>query len=398
MMRKILKTTFILAILSLNVCYASRIKDLTSVAGVRDNQLVGYGLVVGLDGTGDKTTQSPFTQQTFRNMLTQFGIKVPTNVNFELKNVAAVSISAKLPPFSKAGQRIDITISSLGNATSLRGGELLMAPLRGADNQVYAVAQGAVVVSGFGAQGADGSKVTVNSLSTGRVPNGATVESTIIPPFVKNGIVTFQLNNPDFTTADRIASLINYQFKRPIAKTIDATSINVDLRPYVKPKYSAAVYSTPTFKDELSEEVEPPMMKNLGEYVRYIAKIENFLVTPDTTRARIIVNSRTGTIVIDENVLISAVAVAHGNLSVVVSEKPFVSQPQGFSQGQTVTGSASDINVNQTQNRAFVLQAGTSLKDLVDEINRVGAAPGDIISILEAVKAAGALHADLEVI
>jgi flagellar P-ring protein precursor FlgI len=370
-----------------------RIKDLTSVAGVRDNQLVGYGLVVGLDGTGDKTTQAPFTQQTFRNMLTQFGIKLPNGINFELKNVAAVAISAKLHPFAKPGQTIDVNVSSIGNSTSLRGGELLMTPLRGADNQIYAVAQGSVVVSGFGAQGADGSKVTVNTTSSGRIPNGATIEAAITAPFVKNGIVTFQLNEPDFTTADRIAKVINKKFRRIIAKPSDASSIDVNLQSYI-PNSTTVIRD---YKDEAMG-LAPSHAENLGPYVKYISSIENLTLDPAATRARIIVNSRTGTIVIDQNVMISAVAVAHGNLSVVVSERPFVSQPNALAAGNTVSGTASDINVNQTQNRAFVLKAGTSLKDLVDEINRVGAAPGDIIAILEAVKAAGALHADLEVI
>lgn len=371
----------------------SRIKDLVDIAGVRENQIVGYGLVVGLDGTGDKISQSPFTQQSFRNMLVQFGIRLPQSLNFDLKNVAAVAVSAKLPPFAKLGQNIDVNVSSLGNATSLRGGELLMTELRGADNQVYAVAQGSVVVSGFGAQGSDGSKVTVNVTSSGRIPNGATVEQTIEPPFVKNGILTLQLQIPDFTTAEKIANAINKSFFRKIAKPIDASAISVNLQSFVMP-----VYPNASYKDDGQQDRTAAKPVNTGEYVHYIAKIENIMVNQTGGRARIIVNSRTGTIVIDENVAISPVAVAHGNLSVVVSERPYVSQPNALAAGTTVTGSASDININQTENRAFLLQTGTTLKDLVDEINRVGAAPGDIIAILEAVKASGALHADLEVI
>ncbi len=400
-----IKSTFRKAILTglmsvmvltpVDIAFSSRIKDITSIAGVRDNQLVGYGLVVGLDGTGDKTAMSPFTQQTFRNMLVQFGIKIPANLNFELKNVAAVAISAKLPPFAKIGQTIDVTVSSLGNSSSLRGGELLMAELRGADNQVYAVAQGSVVVSGFGAQGSDGSKVTVNSTATGRISNGATVENVIVPPFVKDGIVTFQLLEPDFSTAENIAKAINSKFNKKIAKPVDASDINVNLRSYVREVYPTVLNN---YKDDVTGENKPYMPKNLGEYVHFISKIENISLKPSTGRARIIVNSRTGTIVIDENVMISPVAVAHGNLSVVVSEKPFVSQPNALANGRTVKGSASDISINQAPSRAFLLETGTSLRDLVDEINRVGAAPGDIISILEAVKAAGALHADLEII
>lgn len=374
--------------------HAARIKDLTRIAGVRDNQLVGYGLVVGLDGTGDRTSQAPFTQQTFRNMLVQFGIKIPSNVNFELKNVAAVAVSAKLPPFAKVGQTIDINVSSIGNATSLRGGELLMAPLKGADSQTYAVAQGSVIVSGFGIQGSDGSKVSVNTTSSGRIPNGATIENVIPPPFVQDGFVTFHLNEPDFTTAERIAKIINKKFHHPIAKSIDASAITVDLNQLVSnSKQSSRIYKDD--EDDVSTETN---QTDFSSYIHPISAIENLTLTPAMSKAKIIVNSRTGTIVIDENVVISPVAVSHGSLSVVISEHQSVSQPAVLSGGTTVSQSASDISVNQSQNRAFVLKTGTSLKELVDEINRVGAAPGDIISILEAIKAAGALHAELEVI
>lgn len=388
----------IVSILFLLPCHdasAARIKDLANISGVRDNQLVGYGLVVGLDGTGDKIGVAPYTQQTFRNMLNQFGIKIPVNISLESKNIAAVAITAKLPPFSKIGQTIDITVASLGNATSLRGGELLMTELRGADNQVYAVAQGSVVVSGFGAQGSDGSKVTVNSTSSGRIPNGATVETLIEPPFVTNGLMILELMQPDFTTAQNMSNAINSEFKNLIAKPIDASSVKVNLASFVRPVYPTIVSDYKEQGQHASNDGKP---KNNGEYVKYIARIENISIPIANGRARIIANSRTGTIVIDQNVIISPVAVSHGNLSVVVSEKPFVSQPNAFANGHTVKGSASDISINQQPGRAFLLETGTSLRDLVDEMNRVGAAPGDIISILEAVKAAGALHADLEII
>ena len=396
----LLIVTIILAFSTIQTAYPSRIKDITNVAGVRDNQLVGYGLVVGLDGTGDKTSQAPFTQQTFRNMLQQFGIKIPIGVNFELKNVAAVAISATLPAFSKIGQKIDITVLSLGNASSLRGGELLLSPLRGADNHIYAMAQGSVVISGFGAQGSDGSKVTVNSTSSGRIPNGATVEKTIDMPFVRNGIVTFELNDPDFSTAEKVSRLINETFRRQIAVPIDASSINVNLRSYTNQANRRYMASTLDYKGEESSYIssEQYVQNASSMYIPYISKIENLMLDPEHTRARIIVNSRTGTIVIDQNVMINSVAVSHGNLTVVVSEKPYVSQPNAFSNGHTVKGKASNIAINQSQNHAFVFSSGTSLNDLVDEINRVGAAPGDLISILEAIKAAGALHADLRVI
>lgn len=364
-----------------SAAFPARIKDITTLEGVRDNQLVGYGLVVGLDGTGDKTNQAPFTNQTFRNMLLGFGIRIPFDQTSQLKNVAAVAVSAKLPPFARIGQKLDITILSLGNATSLRGGSLLMAPLKGADGKVYAMAQGNVVVSGFGAQGADGSKVTVNVTSSGTIPNGATVERTIDTPFVHNGEVTFELMHPDFTTAMRIEAAINNEFGYKIAEAQDASVVTVGLRHLPFKGEDGA--------DEASEK---------RRYVPLIARIENLQLKPADVTAKVVVNARTGTIVIGSNVTISPVAVSHGNLAVTVTERPYVSQPQGFSQGKTVTGSASDISINQQGNRAFVFAPGASLNDLVEAINRVGAAPGDLIAILEAIKAAGAMDADLEVI
>lgn len=376
---------FVCLCLGVTIASAARIKDITNIAGVRDNQLVGYGLVVGLDGTGDKVNQTPFTQQSFTNMLNEFGIRLPKNVNLQLKNVAAVAISATLVPFAKTGQKMDVTVLSLGNSTSLRGGSLLMAPLLGADGKVYAVAQGSVVVSGFGAQGQDGSKVTVNVTSSGRIANGATVENTIEMPFVQHGAITFELTQPDFTTAERIEQAINRNFGYKIAHAVDASAIAV------------RVGSRLAFKGTKAEEAveEDP---DMSQYVPLIARIENITLEPATVKARVVVNSRTGTIVVGQDVTIAPVAVSHGNLSVVVAETPFVSQPNALASGKTVSGTVSNININQAQNRAFVLAPGPSLKDLVDAINRVGAAPGDLIAILEAINAAGALHADLEVI
>lgn len=376
---------------SVSISYATRIKDITTLQGVRENQLVGYGLVVGLDGTGDRVNQTPFTQQSFNNMLMQFGIRLPVGANLQLKNVAAVAVSASLQPFAKPGQLMDVTVSSLGNAASLRGGQLIMTPLRGADGQVYAVAQGSVVVSGFGAHGNDGSKVIVNSTSTGRIMNGATVEKTIEMPFVHDGAVTFELAEPDFTTAVKIERAINIEFGRKVANALDANSVQVR----VGDIYAGAI----SYKGE-DVEVQERMndRRLMSTYVPIISRIENLLVQPAAVSARVVINSRTGTIVVDQNVAISTVAVSHGNLSVVVSEKPFVSQPNAFASGKTVTGSASDININQQPSRAFVFSAGATLNDLVNAINNVGAAPGDIIAILEAIKAAGALHAEIEVI
>lgn len=392
---------------------ATRIKDITNLAGIRDNQLIGYGLVVGLTNTGDRVTQDNFTQQTFRNMLLQFGIKIPFGVNLQLQNVAAVAINATLPPFANLGQRIDVTISSLGNASSLRGGELLLTPLRGADGQVYAMAQGAVVVSGFGAQGGDGSKVIVNVPSSGRIPNGATVERTIDMPYVQNGMIIFELAQPDFTTAETIQMAINKDLGKKVARALDAGSVSVKVDSFPLedndfPVYHGDVVSSPSsYKgdsdrsgggggdSELSRFNQRRLMRR---YVPLISRIENINIEPAQVSARVIVNSRSGTIVVGQNVFISPVAVAHGNLSVVISERPFVSQPNAFANGRTVTGTASDINVNQNQNHAFVFAPGASLQDLVNAINAVGAAPGDLIAILEAIKSAGALHADMEVI
>lgn len=363
--------------------YSVRIKDIASLAGVRSNQLVGYGLVVGLDGTGDKTSVAPFTDQSFQNMLLGFGIHLPIGKAAQLKNVAAVAISAKLPPFARIGQKIDVTISSLGNAISLRGGSLLLAPLRGADGRVYAISQGSVVVSGFGVQGSDGSKVTVNSVSSGSIPNGATVENTIDMPFVQNGAITFELIQPDFTTAIRVEKAINEEFNSRIAQALDASAIVIQV----------------DFIRSMKEEFMPLSDRNEKmRYVPLISRIENIELTPAQIGARVIVNSRTGTIVIGSNVTIEPVAVQHGNLSVIITERPYVSQPNAFANGHTVTGKASDINVSQQQNRTFLFAPGPSLNDLVDAVNSVGAAPGDLIAILEAIKAAGALNGDLEVI
>ncbi len=392
---KVLLIIYLFAIFVPNV-QATRIKDITNIAGIRDNQLVGYGLVVGLDGTGDKINQAPFTQQTFTNMLLEFGIRLPQNSNLMLKNIAAVAVSASLPPFAKPGQHLDITVSSLGNATSLRGGELLMTPLKGADGQTYAIAQGSVVVSGFGAQGSDGSKVTVNVTSSGRIPNGATVEKSIDMPFVQNGGVTFQLQDPDFNTAIQMQDIINKEFKSNVAKAHDASAVEVKIA-QIRPDYSYVekqyYKDGPMFMEKIRNDASM-----MAKYVPIIARIENLELNPSNTKAKVIVNSRTGTIVVGENVLISPVAVSHGNLSVVVSERPYVSQPNALARGKTVTGNASDININQQKTRAFVFAPGASLNDLVNSINSVGAAPGDIIAILEAIKAAGALHADLDVI
>jgi flagellar P-ring protein precursor FlgI len=355
---------------------AARIKDITTIAGVRDNPLVGYGLVVGLDGTGDRTNQTPFTDQTFRNMLLQFGIRMPEGQSMQLRNVAAVAVSATLPPFSRIGQKIDITVSSLGNAPSLRGGTLLMIPLRGADNQIYAMAQGNVVVSGFGARGMDGSKVTVNITATGRIASGATVEKTIEMPYIQDGIIMFELNQPDFTTSQRIVETINKELGYTAAQPVDAGAVAV----------------------RLNDRISKHDFLNHNSQVNFIADLENLTVRPGEVAARVIVNSRSGTIVLGQDVTVSPVAVVHGNLTVSVSEDPSVSQPNAFARGRTVVTHDSNIQINQQKGHAFVLNPGASLKHVVDAINKAGAAPGDLVAILEAIKQAGALHADLEII
>jgi flagellar P-ring protein precursor FlgI len=386
------------------ISHAARIKDITNLAGVRDNQLVGYGLVVGLDGTGDKVNQTPFTQQSFVNMLLQFGIRLPVGVNLQLKNIAAVAISMTLPPFANLGQKIDITVASLGNATSLRSGELLMTPMRGADGQVYAVAQGSVVVSGFGAQGSDGSKVIVNSTASGRIPNGATVEKTIEMPFVKDGTITFELAQPDFSTAVKIEQAINHEFGKKVARALDAGAVRIRIENLPVDLSEVQTYQgdVASYKNEESSSSGYSRFHQkriMSQYVPIVARIENIYLDPADVKAKVIVNARTGTIVVDQNVTISPVAVSHGNLSVIITETPFVSQPNAFANtGKTVVGKSSNININQAPSRAFVFAPGASLNDLVNAINAVGAAPGDLISILEAIKSAGALHAELDVI
>lgn len=355
---------------------AARIKDITTIAGIRDNQLIGYGLVVGLDGTGDRSNQVPFTDQTFRNMLLQFGIRMPEGQSMQLKNIAAVAVSANLRPFARIGQKIDVTISSLGNAPSLRGGTLLMVPLHGADNQIYAMAQGNVVVSGFGAKGSDGSKVSVNITATGRIANGATVEKTIEMPYMQDGMIMFELNQPDFTTSQRIAETINKELGYPAAQPVDAGAVAV----------------------KLNETIRKNDFLKTNSQVSFISDLENLTINPGEVAAKVIVNSRSGTIVIGQDVTVSPVAVVHGNLTVSVTEDPMVSQPNAFAQGRTVVTRDSNIQINQQQGRAFVLNPGASLKHVVDAINKAGAAPGDLVAILEAIKEAGALHADLEII
>jgi flagellar P-ring protein precursor FlgI len=358
---------FCLCLLSLcaQSVWAERIKDLASIQGIRSNQLIGYGLVVGLDGTGDTEL---FTKQSFKSMLNKLGVTIPNTIVPSIKNVAAVAIHAELPPFAKPGQRIDITISSIGNAKSLRGGSLLLAPLKGADGQVYAVGQGDILVGGLAAQGEDGSKITVNVPVVGRIPNGAIVERGVPSPFAHSDVVIFNLHTADFTTSKRLAETIN-QFMGPgTAVPLDAISVKVHVP------------------------------ENITDKVTFVSGLEALDFTPAETKAKIVVNSRTGTIVIGKHVTVGPAAVAHGNLIVTVSEQIQVSQPQPLSNGVTAITPKSDVNINQQDARMFLLKAGISLETIVNAVNRIGAAPSDLVAIIEALKQAGALNADLEVI
>lgn len=352
--------------LPLGLAHASRIKDLTSVEGVRSNQLIGYGLVVGLPGTGEKN--NAFTEQTFRTMLNNFGIKVPDNIKPKIKDVAPVAIHADLPPFSKPGQTIDVTVSAIGEAKSLRGGTLLQTFLKGLDGRVYAVAQGSLVVGGLGAEGADGSKVVVNTPTVGRIANGATVEREVPNSFSQGDTITFNLNRPDFTTARRVADVVNDLVGPNTAQALDATSIKV---------------------------FAP---RDPGQRVSYLSTIENLEVDPASESAKIIVNSRTGTIVIGSQVKLRPAAISHGGLTVTIAENQQVSQPNPLAGGQTAVTNNSTINVQQEPGRMFKLDTGATLDDLVRAVNQVGVAPGDLMAILEALQQAGAIQGQLVIL
>ena len=367
-MRSIIKSILLVFLIVSPFSWGDRLKDIADIQGVRENQLIGYGLVVGLNGTGDKANSSHFTAQTFRNMMEQFGIRVPQGTDPKLKNVAAVSVHANLPPFAKPGQRIDITVSSIGNAASLRGGSLLMTPLRGADGRTYAVAQGDLVVGGFGAQGSDGSKITVNVPSVGRIPNGASVEMAAPNPFLQMDVLTFNLRAPDFTTSKRVSDQINQLLGPGVARSLDATSI---------------IVASP---------------KDPSQRVTFLSVLENLDIQPAEPTAKVIINSRTGTIVIGKNVKVSPAAVSHGSLTVTISENKEVVQPNAFAGGDTAVNPDSEIDIVQENSRMFVFEPGVSLDEIVRAVNRVGAAPGDLMAILEALKQAGALRAELVVI
>jgi flagellar P-ring protein precursor FlgI len=345
--------------------HSARVKDLGSFQGLRSNQLTGYGIVVGLAGTGDDSLE--YSTQGMKGVASRFGLSLPPGINPALKNAAAVMITADLPPFAKPGQRLDITVSAMGKAKSIRGGTLLMAPLRGADNEIYAMAQGNVAVGGLGVEGNDGSKVSVNIPSAGRIPGGATVERAVESGFATTSHLTFNLSEADLTTAQRVAQAINGQFGN-IARATDAVSIAIDA--------------------PAGAETRATLM----------SRIENLDVDPADAPARVVVNARTGTVVINGAVRISPAAVSHGKLTVAVKESPRVVQPEPYSRGRTEIEDNSDIQVSEEVRPMFRFAPGASLSDIVKAVNAIGAAPSDLVAILEALKQAGAMKAELVVL
>jgi flagellar P-ring protein FlgI len=344
-----------------------RIKEVAGIQGVRPNQLVGYGLVVGLDGTGDQTTSAPFTSQSLAAMLQQMGVTVPPGTAMQVRNVAAVMVTATLPAFAQPGQAIDVNVSSMGNAKSLRGGMLVATPLKGVDGQVYAMAQGSLIVGGAGAsQG--GASVQINHLSAGRVPEGATVERSVPTPFARGEFVQFDLRSNDFATAREMARVINANKGEGVAQALDGRVVRVRM---------------PTDPDAR---------------VSFIADVENLPVTLAAPAARVVINARTGSVVMNQAVTLAACAVAHGSLSVTISSTPVISQPNPLSNGQTAVAEKTDIAVSQQGGALVQLPAGAQLADVVKALNALGATPQDLLAILQAMKSAGALNAELEVI
>ncbi|HEY4074633.1 MAG TPA: flagellar basal body P-ring protein FlgI [Herbaspirillum sp.] len=348
--------------------HAERLRDMANFQGVRENQLVGYGLVVGLDGSGDQTTQTPFTVQSVVSMLQQLGVNLPSSTTgLQLKNVAAVMVTASLPAFAQPGQTLPVTVSSLGNAKSLRGGTLLLAPLKGADGQIYAMAQGNLVVGGVGAAAA-GSKVQVNHLSVGLINNGATVERAVPSAITQGDTISMELNESNFATASRVVNAVNQRYGSGTAVALDARVIKI---------------RAPISSDER---------------VTFIGALEDIDVSPAWVRARVILNARTGSVVMNQAVTLDTCAVSHGNLTVVISADNRVSQPNAFSGGKTAATQNAQITIDATPGKVIQLKGGTSLSDVVKALNSIGASPQDLLVILQAMKAAGALHADLDII
>jgi len=366
------KRTLILLIFCLisilpGLSLADRIKDLASIQGVRNNQLIGYGLVVGLDGSGDMTTQTPFTVQSVINMLGQLGVNLPPGTNLQLRNVAAVMVTATVPAFTKPGQQVDVTVSSMGNAKSLRGGTLLMTPMKGIDNQVYAIAQGNILVGGIGAS-AGGSSVQVNHLSVGRVTGGAMVEREIPTTVGQGDFINLELNSTDFSTVNRIVDAIN-QLHPSSASPVDGRMI----------------------------QVKAP--NDNGQRIAFIAQIESLDIKPARPTAKVIVNSRTGSVVMNQAVTLESSAVAHGNLSIIINTEPVISQPGPLAQrGETVVTQRSQVEIRTEEGNLMLLPNGADLGEVVKALTAIGATTQDLLSILQALKAAGSLRADLEII
>ena len=354
--------------LSQNLAHADRLKEITKVQGVRDNPLIGYGLVVGLDGSGDQTTQTPFTTQSLQAMLSQLGVQLPPGTSLQLKNVAAVMVTATLPAFIRSGQAIDLTVSSLGNAKSLRGGTLLMTPLKGVDGQVYAIAQGNVLVGGVGAS-ANGSKVQVNHLAVGRVPNGATVEREVATTIGRGEYIYLESNTTDFNTSRQIAEVINAFVGQEVASAVDGRVVRV---------------RAPVEQDKR---------------VEFLARLEILEIVPARSAAKVIVNARTGSVVMNQAVTIEPCAVAHGNLSVIITTETIISQPNALSlRGDTVQAQHSNIEIREDKGGLVTMPAGVSLAEVVKALNSIGATPQDLLAILQAMKSAGVLRAELEII
>lgn len=347
---------------------AEQVRDIADFAGVRDNALVGYGLVIGLDGTGDQTMQAPFTGQGLTNMLSQLGITVPPGTNMQLRNIAAVMVTAKLPPFARPGQQIDVVVSSIGNARSLRGGTLLMTPLKGVDGDTYALAQGNLLVNGAGAE-AGGSSVQINQQAGGRISRGAIVEREVpLQLGDRHGVLDLYLRQPDFATAQRTVAAINREFGRSVASARDGGLI----------------------------QLQGPLSPN--ERVNFMARVESVQVLPIAATPKVILNSRTGAVVLNGAVKLHRAAVAHGNLSIVIDTEPQVSQPEPFGEGETVVTEKSNISVQQEGSALRMIEGSADLVDVVKALNALGATPQDLMSILEALKAAGSLRAELEII
>jgi flagellar P-ring protein precursor FlgI len=347
---------------------AARIKEVASVQGVRTNQLVGYGLVVGLDGTGDQNTQAPFATQSLLAMLQQMGVTVPPGQNMQLKNLATVMVTAQLPAFAQPGQTIDVNVSSLANAKSLRGGTLIATPLKGADGQVYAMAQGNLIVGGAGASAA-GSKVQINHLSAGRIPEGATVERAVATSLGQGDAIQLDLHSSDYATAREVVNAINQRMGPGTAEALDGRAIRVR------------------------------MPASTDARVAFMAEVQNLDVRAPAPAAKVVINARTGSVVMNQAVTLAACAVAHGSLSVTISTTPTVSQPGPFARaGQTAVTEKADITITQQAGALVQMPPGARLADVVKALNTLGATPQDLLAILQAMKSAGALMAELEVI